>query len=115
MNKTITMEAIRHYAAASNDTAAIHHDPEAAKRAGFERPIAHGMYIMGIAHAMYMRKHPARWIRSTQMTFLSPLLSDTSVRLEFECSQEEVRVTVIGENGEVIAKGSFLVGRRSGS
>jgi acyl dehydratase len=109
MKKKITAEAIRQYAVASKDPAPIHFDPEAAMIAGFKRPIAQGMYIMGLAHSAYLSMNPTQWIKSARMTFLSPLLSETVVRFEFETMNEEVHVTVTVENDEVIASGCFSV------
>ncbi|QAY65832.1 MaoC family dehydratase [Paenibacillus protaetiae] len=109
MKKKITVEAIRHYADASKDPAAIHIDPDAARKAGFERPIAQGMYIMGLAHSMYLSSNPAQWIKSARMTFLSPLLSETAVHFKFESMGVDIEVTVTGENGEVAARGCFSV------
>ncbi|RED55157.1 MaoC family dehydratase [Cohnella lupini] len=109
MKKKITAEAIQQYADASNDPAAFHFDPEAAMKAGFNRPIAQGMYIMGLAHSAYLSMNPTQWIKSARMTFLSPLLSETVVRFEFETLNEEVHVTITGENDEIIASGSFSV------
>ncbi|MBB6735558.1 MaoC family dehydratase [Cohnella zeiphila] len=110
MKKKVTAEAIRQYADASRDSAAFHFNPEAAKKAGFKRPIAHGMYIMGLAHSLYLSENPTHWIQSTQMTFVRPLMSESLVDFAFELMNEEVQVTVAEENGEVIARGCFTVG-----
>jgi 3-hydroxybutyryl-CoA dehydratase len=107
MKKKITAAAIQQYGDASEDPAALHIDPEAAMKAGFKRPIAHGMFIMGLAHSLYLRENPTQWIKSTQMTFLRPLLSETVAYFELMPVNEEVHVTVVGENDEVIASGCF--------
>jgi acyl dehydratase len=57
MNIRITAEAVRQYALASKDMAAIHISSEAAAEAGYERPIAHGMFLMGLAQSLYLSKH----------------------------------------------------------
>ena len=115
MKRRITLEAIRRYGKAAKDPAALHFDPETARKAGFERPIAHGMHIMGLAHSMYLSMHPVHWIQSAQMTFRSPLLSGTTVHVEFGYANEQVQVTVVGEHGEIIADGGFVAGRELNS
>lgn len=110
MKIKITAEAIRLFAAASGDTAAFHTDPEAAKAAGFQRPVAHGMYIMGIAHSMYLSEHGEQWIKSSRMTFVKPTLADTEAQFAFHYIDNEIQVTVTGENGEMLASGSFSIG-----
>ena len=62
MKKHITRAEVLRYANASNDKAAIHIDDEIAKKAGFERPIVHGMYVMGLAQSIYLKEHPTQWI-----------------------------------------------------
>ena len=100
MKKKITADAIRQYADASQDPAAFHINPEAAQKAGFKRPIAHGMYIMGIAHSLYLSENPTQWIQSARMTFVSPLLSESMADFAFEFMNDEVQVTVTEENGK---------------
>lgn len=110
MKKCITTEAIRQYAAASQDTAAIHLDMDAAAKAGFKRPIAHGMYLMGLAQSIYIAKHPGLWIKQYDMKFHKPILVDTVARFDFEADGDcNIKVTVTAEDGDVIASGAFSV------
>ncbi|BFH62854.1 MaoC family dehydratase [Paenibacillus azoreducens] len=112
MKKRITASAIRQYAAASGDAAAIHLDDKAAAEAGYERPIAHGMYIMGLAQSLYLAEHRSHWITACSMRFQKPLLADTMASFDFKESEDQIRVTVTSETGEVIAAGSFSVKER---
>lgn len=111
MNKAvkITKEALRQYAAASGDTSAIHLELDAAKQAGFERPIAHGMYMMGLAHSLYLSKHPSFWIKSSRMTFIRPLFVDTVVCFDYVVVDDEVEITVVEKNGDLVARGYLTV------
>lgn len=109
MRKYVTAEAIRQYAKASKDTAPIHLNNEAAAKAGYERPIAHGMYIMGLAQSMYLTEHQELWITDCSMKFLKPLLADQAVNVDYEACTDEICVTVTLESGEVIAAGTFSV------
>lgn len=109
MNQMITMEDIRNYAAASKDNAAIHLEPEAAAAAGYPRPVAHGMYIMGLAQSLYLKEHPKLWITDCSMKFQKPLVVETMAYFKYESIEEQISVSVTLEMGEVIATGRFRV------
>ncbi|WP_391119018.1 MaoC family dehydratase [Psychrobacillus sp. L3] len=109
MNKLVTTGAIKRYAAISKDNAAIHIDNKAAAKAGYNRPIAHGMYIMGLAQSLYLADHPTKWITEYKMKFQKPLFVDTVAIFYFVSSDCNIEVTVTAETGEVIALGSFSV------
>jgi len=108
IKKLITTEAIQRYAEASQDTSAIHLDTNAAAKAGFERPIAHGMYLMGLAQSLYIAEHPTYWITDYELKFHKPILVDTVVIFNFEGDDDRVHVTITTEAGEVMASGAFL-------
>ncbi|GLX70652.1 hypothetical protein MU1_49980 [Paenibacillus glycanilyticus] len=65
------------------------------------------MYIMGLAHSIYLRENPTHWLESTRMTFLNPLLSESVASFEFESSNEAIHVKVVGDDGMLIASGCF--------
>ncbi|WP_339245721.1 MaoC family dehydratase [Paenibacillus sp. FSL F4-0243] len=109
MRKCITAEAIRQYAAASQDLAAIHLDEDAAAEAGFKRPIAHGMYLMGLAQSLYIEAHQAQWITQYDMKFHKPIEVDNVVIFDFSEDDCMVKVTLTTEAGNVIASGAFSV------
>lgn len=107
MRKCITAEAIRQYAATSQDLAAIHLDEDAAAEAGFKRPIAHGMYLMGLAQSLYIEAHQAQWITQYDMKFHKPIEVDNVVIFDFSEDDCMVKVTLTTEAGDVIASGLF--------
>ncbi|MFJ7972703.1 MaoC family dehydratase [Psychrobacillus sp. NPDC096389] len=109
MKKHITVEAIEKYAAVSKDKAAIHLDVDAARAAGFDQPLVHGIYVMGLAQSLFMEGHPKQWITAYKMKFQKPLLVDTIAVFNFERVKDSVGVTVTKENGDKIAVGTFLV------
>lgn len=109
ISKRITTEAVRKYASASQDTAAIHLDWDAASEAGFQRPIAHGMYLMGLAQSIYIAKHPVHWITQYEMKFHKPIFVDTLAIFDFEDNKCNIKVTVTTEEGDLIASGTFSV------
>ncbi|WP_340007343.1 MaoC family dehydratase [Paenibacillus sp. FSL K6-0276] len=109
MKKCITVEAIRQYAVASQDLAAIHLDEDAAAKAGFKRPIAHGMYLMGLAQSLYIAEHRAQWITEYEMKFHQPVEVDNVVIFDFAEDDCPVKVTLTTEAGDLIATGAFSV------
>lgn len=112
MKKRITAAAIRQYADVSNDTAAIHLNAEAAVKVGYKQPIAHGMYIMGLAQSMYLNEHPSQWITTYSMKFQKPLLVDSLATFDFDVCESMIHVTITVESGDVIALGAFSVKER---
>ncbi len=109
MKKHITVEAIEKYAIASKDRAAIHLDVDAARAAGFDQPLVHGMYVMGLAQSLYIEEHPRQWITAYKMKFQKPLFVDTVAFFNFERVKDSVEVAVTTETGDKIAVGTFLV------
>ncbi|AIQ42197.1 MaoC family dehydratase [Paenibacillus sp. FSL R7-0297] len=110
MRIRISEPAIRQYASVTGDEAAIHLDAEAAKTAGYEAPIAHGMYIMGLAQSLYMKEHRSQWIQAFTMRFEKPCVQGTCVDFRYHsCNQDQIQVTVISDHEDIIAKGSFSV------
>lgn len=109
MKKHITVEVIAQYAIASKDTSTIHLDVNASRKAGFNRPIAHGMYIMGLAQSLYLSEHPTLWITTYKMKFQKPLVVGTVAIFNFERVEDRVELAVTTETGDKIAAGSFLV------
>jgi len=106
----ITAEDIRRYAAASQDEAAVHLDAAAARDAGFEAPIAHGMYLMGLAQSLYLKEHRTQWIQAMDMRFEQPCVQGTDVNIRYPAQkQDQIRVTVTTIRGDTIAEGSFTL------
>lgn len=109
MKKTITAKQVLQYAQVSNDMAAIHINAEAAKQAGFERPIVHGMYLMGLAQSMYLKKQPMKWIVRYDMRFQQSLLIDEDVTFRYVAKDNQIEVVILTNNNDIIALGFFEV------
>ncbi|MBO7744366.1 MaoC family dehydratase [Paenibacillus sp. MWE-103] len=107
----ITAAAIRGYAELTGDLAPIHLQAEAARQAGYQAPIAHGMYLMGVAQSIYLEEHRTHWIPSYNMKFHRPLVQDTLACFVYEACGDSIQVTIReqDEAGEIIAKGAFIV------
>lgn len=109
MKKCISAEDILKYATSSQDTAAIHLNDEAAAKAGYNRPIVHGMYMMGLAQSLYLAEHQSQWITTYSMKFQKPVLVDSIITFDYESCEDKIQVTIAFETGEVIAVGTFSV------
>jgi acyl dehydratase len=75
------------YRLASGDLMPIHADPAVARRAGFERPISHGLNNMGLAcRAVLKRYLPGRpeALREMAVRFVQPGLPGDTVRVEMQ-------------------------------
>src|SRR5690606_3130583 len=70
----------------SGDYNPLHADPEVARRAGFDRPILHGLCTMGIACrallAAYCGNEPSR-LGAISNRFTSPVLPGETLRIDF--------------------------------
>ncbi|AIQ30616.1 hypothetical protein P40081_22440 [Paenibacillus sp. FSL P4-0081] len=110
MRIRISEADIRQYAAVTKDEAAIHLNAAAAREAGYEAPIAHGMYIMGLAQSLYMKEHLSHWIQSITMRFEKPCVQGSAVCFRYnDLKHDQIQVTVVTDHGDIIAKGSFGV------
>jgi acyl dehydratase len=78
----------------SGDYNPIHADPDAAARAGFERPILHGLCTLGIATravlATVANDTPDR-LKSLSARFSRPVFPGETIRTEFFSTGNEVR------------------------
>jgi acyl dehydratase len=82
------------YRLASRDLMPIHADPAVARRAGFDRPISHGLNNMGLACRAIL-KHFApcapEAVRAMGVRFVQPGLPGDTVRIEMQRSHGTVR------------------------
>jgi len=73
------------YRVASRDWMPIHADPVAARQAGFERPVSHGLNNMGLACRAILKRlapgQPER-LRAMAVRFTQPGLPGDTVRVE---------------------------------
>lgn len=69
----IGLREARRYAAASLDDNPLHSDPAAARAAGLEGPIVHGMLLAGQFERALLAWRPLLTVRRCRATFLRPL------------------------------------------
>lgn len=93
----------------SGDVNPLHADPATARRAGYERPIGHGLSLLGLAvHALlgWYGEGGARGLRSLSVRFAAPFLPGETLRLSLERTQERVRFEAAS-----VERGVLLLGR----
>jgi acyl dehydratase len=87
-------QAALFYRLASRDYMPIHADPEVARRAGFERPISHGLNTMGLACRALLKhcspRRPER-LRSMAVRFAQPAYPGETIRVELFGQGDTVR------------------------
>ena len=100
------------FAAASGDHNPLHLDADTARRAGFERPVVHGMFTMANAARLFTQNFGAGRLLSVQTRFTGvALLGDT---LLFEATlidpgNGHYGLSVRTETGTVLVSGSARV------
>lgn len=99
------------YALAGNDQNPMHIDGNLARRAGFEKPILHGLCSYGVAGRAIMKlvcdNDPAR-LRRLDVRFVSPVYPGETLRTELWREGEgraAFRVTVVERNQVVLSNG----------
>lgn len=89
---TITAERIRQFAVATGDVNPIHLDDEAARAAGFDGRIAHGVLLLGEVSRVLGTEFPGKGtiIADMKVSFLKPTYADRPIKLSLD---------VLGVNG----------------
>ncbi|MGJ7510884.1 MaoC/PaaZ C-terminal domain-containing protein [Variovorax sp. GT1P44] len=93
------------YRLVSRDYMPIHADPEIARRAGFDRPISHGLNTMGLACRAILKRfspgHPER-LRSMFVRFAQPAYPGEIVRVDLFDEGDTVRFRAVAVERDVI-------------
>lgn len=99
------------YRVASRDLAALHADPAVAKKGGFDRPITHGMYLMGIACRAVLKTclpgAPDR-LRTMGVRFVGPGFPGETIEVEIFQDQSNAlrfRARAIDRNAMLLDRG----------
>lgn len=77
------------FAAASGDHNPLHLDPEVARRAGFERPVVHGMLTMALAGRLFTQRFGAGCVRQLQTRFAGVALVGDVIELAATLEQAD--------------------------
>lgn len=102
------------YRLVSRDYMPIHADPAVARRAGFERPISHGLNTMGLAcRAILKRFSPGQGdrLRSMFVRFASPAYPGDTIRIELfdEGAKIRFRATAVERDVTVLDRGECVL------
>ena len=93
------------YRLVSRDYMPIHADPEVARRAGFERPISHGLCTMGLACRAILKRYApgqAARLRSMFVRFASPAYPGETIRIELFEEGDVIRFRALAVERHVL-------------
>jgi len=89
----------------SGDWNPLHADPKVARKAGFDKPILHGLCVNGIACrgilSAYCGNDPAR-LKSMFVRFSKPVFPGETIRLEFYEEKTRLRFRAIAKERNVV-------------
>ncbi|OMP66068.1 MaoC family dehydratase [Domibacillus epiphyticus] len=111
ISTVVTRDQIKEYAKASGDFNPIHTDLEAAKKAGLQDCIAHGMLIMALGSSA-IREWGVQSVKTYDVRFQSMTYPDEPLVLKGQWTDEGAGkglITVENEEGEIKMKGTFTV------
>jgi acyl dehydratase len=95
----------------NGDLNPIHVDPDAARKAGFDRPILHGLCTYGVVGYLLTRtvcEHDPSRLKSLGARFSSPVFPGESIRIEGSRGGDEVRFrAIVPERNQVILSQGF--------
>lgn len=77
------------FAAASGDHNPLHLDETVAQKAGFERPVVHGMLSMALAGRLFTQHFGASSVQSLQTRFTGAALRGNSLHMTAELDKVE--------------------------
>ena len=109
-----TPQAALLYRLVSRDYMPIHADPGLARRAGFERPISHGLNTMGLACRAILKHfspgHPGR-LHSMFVRFAQPAFPGDTIRIELfeEGDMLRFRALAVERNVTVLDRGECVL------
>lgn len=85
----ITQTDIVRFAGAGGDFNPLHHDPEAARRAGFDAPIAMGQFTIALLSAWLTDQIGVEHLRSLDVDFKSPVRIGDTVDFTAEVADDD--------------------------
>ena len=99
----------------SGDYNPLHADPDVARKAGFERPILHGLCTLGVAtHAILSAccDYDGSRLRSLRLRFSAPVYPGETIRTEIWRDKEQVsfRARVVERDVVVLNNGLAVIG-----
>lgn len=111
----ITAEHISTYAEGSGDYASIHLDKSGAQEAGFEQPIAHGMWSMALGGKLVSKWFSSKFlVTSYNVSFITPVMIGDSLNVQGQLVDvdqgiAEIKVKGINQREETVFKGTMIM------
>ena len=111
---TVTEEMVKQYGVLSGDDNPIHEDIDEARKYQFQRPIAHGMIVMGFgAQVVAALAEKSCVISEYEMDFLKPVFVNDTIHLIAEDRSDSNDIELKGiVNGEKVIKGKAKYERK---
>ena len=87
-SRTVTMDDVRTFADVTGDDNPIHVDEEAGRASRFGQPVAHGVYVLGLASKVLGRDFPGPGSIAVSLSakFLRPVPVGSEVTIEIKVS-----------------------------
>lgn len=82
LERTFTQDDFDRFAAVSGDRNPIHVDPGFCRGARFGRPVAHGMLLYAVLHALAERLLPGATLAASELQFSAPTFAEEAMRFE---------------------------------
>jgi acyl dehydratase len=112
----IRQQDLVRYSACARDFDAIHYDPEAAEAAGFDRPIAHGMFNLGLVLTRVSDATGVEAVRASTTRFRAPAHVGSRLTLQFEADGGTVlTAAVTTDGGDTVLTSRVTLGSRPAS
>lgn len=116
LEHTFTVANVAEFARLSGDTNPIHLDAAAARRAGFEREVVHGVLVTGLISRLLGTQlpGPGTILLQQQLRYLRPVYPDQMIRATVEVTTVREDKPVFGlrtwvETGELVLEGEATV------
>ena len=89
-SRTLTMDDVRAFADVTGDDNPIHIDEEAGRKSRFGRPVAHGVYLLGIASKVLGRDFPGPGSIAVSLSakFLRPVPIGEEMTVEVKVAEK---------------------------
>jgi acyl dehydratase len=103
----VTQTDVVRFAGAGGDFNPLHHDPEAATRAGFERPIAHGQFTAALLAGAVSDWVGITALRSIDVRFRAPVPLGTTLAMSARVTEVTDGIATIAlevrKDGDAVA------------
>ncbi|KGP72783.1 MaoC family dehydratase [Pontibacillus yanchengensis] len=111
----VTYEHVARYIRASGDDNPIHYDEEVAKKAGFNRPIVHGMWTLGVMTSLVWKWYGAHvQLTKVDSSFKYPLFLGDSLLVKGEVvenreSEIEMKLIAVNQDNRTLVSTQIVI------